>query len=290
MINDNFEAKQAYHAKQVAYEKMTESREAALDLRRQQDEKYQEIADLQAEYDRVCKAIDEEWAAYNAKQLDFKNRIAAVISQVEKCNELEAEMLAKSKTLQTTASEPHTKSQSFQNSASEMNTSSDSEIYLAAAKFFSSLAKEKVVERDKLIAKKRAVTRPDNSVRDNLLWQLKHARSEHAELLEEYHHAKNEFNLDKVKFDRLNEKYKSLSDPNNTGELLTATSRPKKLEIDEKLLIENGIADKYLHDYVAERRIDGIIDIYYARTLGDGHGHLVLNPDLTVNYHRKPVA
>ncbi len=267
----SFDLKKAYHAKQAAYDEMANAREKTQELNSQQAEKWNEAQELQAQYDEAKEAQDSAWQEYNDKQNDFRALIGNQIDAINECNKLEAVLRER-----------------------VTDNPRKAEMYEAGAKYFSSLAKHMVVERDRLISMKRSMLRPDNSRCEQILEKLKYVRAEHKELLENYHHAKNEFNLKQQEFNRLNQKYLALASPDmvleNDENSNNYTSRPKRLEVNESLLLEADIPELFWGDTVAEQRADGMIDIYYARSLGNGHGHVILNPDHSVNYHREPVA
>ena len=264
MIQDNFDLKQAFHAKEAAYEEMAAARDEMLQLRQQQNEKYEELQKLQERYDEEKAKDTEAWERYNSAQLELKSQIGQKIDTINECNLLEAQMRQ-----ETDAKVP--------------------EVYAAGAKYFATLAKQTMVERDKLISKKRLMARPENTA-VHLLENLKTARREHNDILEEYHQAKNEFNLKKQKFDRLEAKYQAIKNPEAQDNTYDYSSRPKQLEVTEELILGAGVPANFMADATAEQRADGTIDIYYARALGDGHGHVVLNPEHVVIYHRQPVA
>lgn len=264
----SFELRKAYHAKQAAYEEMATAREKMQELNQAQTEKWNEAEELQAKYDEAKAKQDEAWTEYNAKQNEYKAQIGAEIEAIKECKELESEFLKR---------------------ATKEANAAKKDLYQEAAKFFSKLEKQKVVERDGTISLKRSVIRPDNSASTQILERLKQVRNEHKEILESYHFAKNDFNLKNQEFNRLNQKYQQLSEGKEEEEN-TYTSIPKMLELNESLLLEAGVPEKFWDDSSAEQRADGTIDIYYGRALGGGHGHIVLSPDHQVQYHRKPTA
>ncbi|MBQ8984802.1 hypothetical protein IJ098_03035 [Candidatus Saccharibacteria bacterium] len=267
-IELSFELRKAYHAKQAAYEEMATAREKMQELNQVQTDKWNEAEKLQAKYDEAKAKQDEAWTEYNAKQNEYKAQIGAEIEAINECKALEANFLQR---------------------ATDETHSAIRDIYQEAAKFFSKLEKQKVVERDGTISLKRSAIRPDNSTSAQILERLKQVRNEHKEILESYHFAKNDFNLKNQEFNRLNQKYQMLSEGKEDEEN-TYTSIPKVLELTESLLLKAGVPEKFWEDSSAEQRADGTIDIYYGRSLGDGHGHVVLGPDYQVQYHRQPIA
>lgn len=267
MVNNDFELKKAYHAKQAAYEEMAAARERMYSLRNDQSLKWRTISRLQAEYDSLLKAQEEAWDEYNESQTEYKTAIREKIAMIVECNRLEKDFCKKAE-----------------------NNPKLKEVYEDSVNFFAKLAKDKMVERDDLISNKRSAPRPDNAPAARVLEQLKKARLEHAEVLEKYHYAKNEHNLKYQEFSRLEAKYNALANPEAATEDNSYTSRPQRLENNEKLFMSSGIPEEYWNDAATKQRTDGNIDIYYARSLGENHGHVIIGPDnTTVLFHRKPV-
>lgn len=270
MCND-FELKKAFHAKQAAYDEMTKAREKMSILQQSMTQKYLETEKLQKEYDESRKKQDDEWQEYNDAQLKLKEQIGQKIVSVKECNVLE-------ENFNLMAENPD-------------EDPAKAEVYREGAELFATMAMQKMVERDNLIALKRSVSRPDNYASRQILATLKLARKEHADILEEYHNAKNEFTIKKQNFDRLNEKYNNLrnSDVGNNDESNTYTNRPERLEIDERLLVKAEVPEEYWNNCSIRRRVDGRIDIYYGGDDENSHGHVVIFDD-KIEYARLPQA
>jgi hypothetical protein len=57
------------------------------------------------------------------------------------------------------------------------------------------------------------------------------------------------------------------------------------------IALDNGIPPRYLDDYRVVLKKDGEIHFYFGgngHPLGDGHAHVVLNPDGSLKYLRNP--
>ena len=263
-MNDNFELKKAYHAKQVAYDEMSNAREKLSDSSQALSDKYAEAEKLQAEYDVSKAKQDKAWQDYNVRQLEIKDKIAGKITAITECNILSDNLKLMS-----------------ENPEEDPNKA---EIYMEGSKFFATFAKQQMVERDNLITAKRHMPRPDNHASEQLLSRLKLVRAEHASILEEYHISKNEFAMKKRNFDRLNEKYNNILN----GEFAnTYTNRPERLEIDEGLLLNADIPEEHWHNCSIKKRLDGRIDIYYGADEDTSHGHVVMLGD-EIEYARLP--
>ena len=263
---EEFEKKKAFHALEVARNDMSEAYKDMEKLRNIQDNDWQEVNRLQGEYEEELEAQRRAWEDYNNSQLAMKGDIAQKIASIEECNRLEVE---------------------FANLAEA--TPELAEVHSAVSNFAAKLAKEKLVERDELIAKKRSMPRPDDSIAQTKLGKLKLARAKHQESRERYHHTKNVYTLKREEYDRLAEKYRALTSPDNTT-TNTYSSCPKPLLDNEKLskLKEAGIPQEYWEDAEVEQRANQTVDIYYARSLGEGHGHVVIDANSKIVYHRSP--
>ena len=265
-MNDNFGLKKAYHAKQAAYDEMSNAREKLAELNQSLISAYSEVEKLQADYDVSREQQNEAWQEYNARQLEMKELIADKITAEKESNVLEENFRLMSENAEE---EP-----------------GKAEIYAEASKCFSGVAKQKVVERDNLITTKRNMPRPSNYASEQILEKLKLARIEHNEILENYHNAKNEFTLKKQNFDRLSEKYNNILN-GESANACTCTNRPEKLEIDESLLVKANVPEKYWGNCSMMKRANGIIDIYYGADEKTSHGHIVMLGD-EIKYARLP--
>lgn len=264
MINqDNFLSKKAYHAMLAARDEMLKAEKKKSLKNDIAAKKYQIVDELQKSYDEAGERKDEKWKEYNNEQLKCKEEIHEIIVTISVCNENEDSLRIK-------AADPST-------------DPSSARVYLEGAEFYKSLAKKLMVERDEAIAKKRAMPRPDNHECEQILENLKAARADHAEALEEYHSAKNEFTLRKMDFDRLKKKYDAIRYGGQDDS--TCTNRPKRLENDERLLMEANIPEDDWSICAMYERADGRVDIY----IGDGadHGHVVMHNG-QVEYSRLP--
>lgn len=265
-MNDNFDLKKAYHAKQAAYDEMSNAREKVTNLSQTLSEAYSETEKLQAEYDESKAKQDKAWRDYNISQLNLKDQIAAKIEAVKECNALEDKFVLMSR-------DPD-------------ENPGKAEVYADAVKYFYGVAMQKMVERDNLITVKRNVPRPDNHESEQILAKLKLARAAHAEILEEYHSAKNELSVKKRNFKRLNEKYNNLRNGESANNY---TNRPEKLDFDESLFVKAGIPEEYWENSSIRKRVDGKIDIYYGGGDASIHGHVIMRGD-EVEYARPPRA
>lgn len=262
---DDFELKKAFRAKQAAYDEMVAARDKMSALQQTMSQKYLEVEKLQADFDDSRAKQDMAWTDYNNRQLELKDQIGQKITSVKECNALE-------ENFRLMAENPE-------------EDPAKKEVYLEGSKCFSGFAMQKMIERDNLIAMKRAMIRPNNQLSEQILANLKFARKEHADILEEYHNAKNEFTVKKQNFDRLNEKYNKLR--NDDDSVSTFSNRPERLEYDESLLVKANIPEEYWGSCTLRKRSDGRIDIYYGGDEENSHGHVVMLGD-QIEYARLP--
>ena len=262
--SQSFEARRLFHRQQVA---IGEVAMASAKFNKQGailSSKWRDVGHLQAEYDDAVKSDKEAWDAYNAIQLEYKDIIAIKIREISECN-IEEERFRKA-----AKAHPDIK-----------------DLYMEAAEFFARLAREKLVERDDLIEDKRQVPRPVNRA-PQILERLKMARLEHKEMREKYHELKNEFNIKKQHLENVRERYKSLVTGQDPVSNSNYTSCPKRLVVDEKLLEDAGVPKDFWDDVDVKQRADGIIDIYYAISSGEKHGHVILDASHVITFHRAP--
>lgn len=266
---EDFDLAKARHAKQAAYNEMTQAQEKMNARSLLVDDHYTEINRRQAEYDRLKKQNDEEWEKYNEAQMLLKTKIGDKIAGIKESNRLEEQFMALVN--------------------NESDDSGKKEIYLKGADFFDRLAAEKMIERDQLITKKRMMIRPDTARATNVLENLKKLRKEHGELLEDFHAAKNDFNAKKANFDRIKEKYEAIKNGKDDSTESSFSFRPKKLDNSscERLLVEVEMPEKYRESCSISQRVDGKIDIYYGGSEEMTHGHIVIE-DGEVTYRREP--
>ncbi len=263
-MNDS-NLQKAYHEKQVAYDEMIASREKMFALKQALMLKNSEAEKLQAEYEDSRAKQDESWKEYNDAQLKLKEQIGDILSSINECNKL-------AETLSQTAQKPDEKP-------------AVAKVYTDGAKFFASMAKRNIVERDRLLALKRNAPRPDNHQSRQILDALKNVRAEIANVSDDYHGAKNEFTAKRQNFERLNEEFKALR--NNANAEIVHTNQPKKLENNEGLLVKFNIPKEYWDSCTMKERTDGRIDIYYGSSDQTYHGHAIISGD-QIEYNRLP--
>lgn len=265
-MDDNFELRKAFHEVQVAQNEMEDSRIKMLKLQTEQNESYHRINEMQEQYSSAKEEQDAAWEQYKTQGQELYRLIGESITSGKEAAKLEESM----KLMASDPDEEYAKTI----------------IYLKGAEFFGRLNLENMTERDRLISKKRNLVRPDNSKCEKMLAFLKKARTEHAEILERYHAAKNDYSLKKANYDRLNAKYLGIKHPNTYED--GPTSRPVKI-YDENLLKKAGVPNDEWDKCDMERRADGKVDIYYGMTDTMTHGHIVMNGE-TVEYAREPAA
>ena len=254
VASSNFDLTKASHAKQAAYHEMSQVQEKMNALSAVINERTDEINQRQAEYEELKRQNQEEWAKYNEAQLAMKAEIGGKITGIKECNALEENL----RLMAEDQSEDKNKS----------------EVYANGAGFFARLASDKMLERDQLITKKRAMMRPDNTRLAQLLEHLKQLRKERGELLSDYHALKNELSLKKANFDRMKDKYNAIK---NGTEETTYDFRPIILDnLENKgLLVDAGIPSEYHESCTIKERSDGKVDIYYGGSLDMEHGHVI---------------
>ncbi len=264
MSDTSFEVKRAYHAKQSAYKEMAEARDKMNGLHAELTKKYAECEDLQNEYNQAKADVDAAWEQYNADMLAMKEKIGEKITSVSECNKLEENMQLMAE--------------------NKEEIPAKAEVYEEARQFFAKLAAQKLVERDELIAKKRALERPDDTQRNRMLARLKQLRTEHSEILEKYHNAKNDYSLKRQVFEQEKAKY----DRSRGMEVEAKSSRPVELGYNEGLLMKSSIPEKYWSNCRIEQRADGKIDFYYGADVNVKHGHVVMASDGSIEHRRPP--
>lgn len=265
-VSNDFELKRAYHAMQAAEQAMQESQEKMQQAKRKADEIYHEIGDLQAQHDKLKASKDDEWESYSDRLVKMKLKVGEKIEAVNTCNEQEERFKALSKDSQS----------------DELKA-----VFDEAARFFSKLAYQKMVERDDLIAKKRQIACPDMAPLKELRNKLKGLRAEQEEIVEHYHETKNDFNLRKNSFERAKAKYESVKNPETEQDIDSFSSRPKAMELDEDLLKLAGIPKESWSNCTMQRRADGRVDIYYGGDESTHHGHVILAGNL-IEFSREP--
>ncbi len=268
---DSFELQKVKHAKQAAYDEMAEVERKMSALLREVSEKTNEIDQHQSELDKLNEQKDNEWSDFSQAQLAIKSQIGDVFTSIDECNALKK------------------KFELMANDESEVPGKAI--VYAKGAEFFSRLASEKTIEKDQLITKKRAMMRPDHysAKIHQLVEALKKLRQDRGDRLNDYHALKNELNLKKANFDRLNSKYLALKNGSSDGK--TISFRPIKLKNDENkgLLLNAGIPEEFHETCTIKKRSDGIIDIYYGEDSETKHGHVIIKNGCIV-YSRKPEA
>lgn len=265
--SSSFDLKRAYHAMQVARQNMLDAQQKMQDGQRRATEIYNEIGDMQAQHDKLKEAKDSEWDIFSEEITKAKAKIGNKIEAINTCNAQE---------------------ESFKKLAAETDHAETKAVYDEAARFFSKLAAEKMLERDDLIAKKRQMVSPDMSMLKEMREKLKNLRSEQNDILEAYHEAKNEFSLKKASYDRAVLKYEGAKSPDTKQDVDGFSSRPKAMELDKGLLKLAEVPEENWNSSKMERRADGKVDIYYGGERGIRHGHAVVANDNTVEYSRKP--
>ncbi|MBQ3271090.1 hypothetical protein IJH10_00595 [Candidatus Saccharibacteria bacterium] len=265
--SSSFDLKRAYHAMQVARQNMLDAQQKMQDGQRRAAEIYNEIGDMQAQHDKLKEAKDSEWDTFSEEITKAKAKIGDIIEAINACN---------------------TQEESFKRLETETEHVETKAIYDKAARFFSKLAAEKMLERDDLIAKKRQMVSPDMSMLKEMREKLKNLRAEQDDILEAYHEAKNEFNLKKASYDRARAKYEGAKNPDTKQDVDDFSSRPKAMELDKDLLKLAEVPEENWDSSKMERRVDGKVDIYYGGKSGVRHGHAVIAKNNTVEYSRKP--
>ena len=267
IIDNSFDSKRAYHAMQVARQNMLDAQQKMQEMQRKAAEIYNEIGDLQAQHDKLKEAKDVEWEKFAEELAKAKAKISDKIDAINACNAQE---------------------ESFRKLETETEHTETKAVYNEAARFFSKLVAEKMLERDDLIMKKRQMPSPDTSMLKEMREKLKNLRMEQEDILETYNETKNEFGLKKTSYDRALAKYESTKNPGAKQDVNDFSSRPKVMEHDEDLLKLADVPEKDWESSTMERRVDGKVDIYYGGGNGTRHGHAVVNKNKTVEYSRKP--
>ena len=267
MSNDDFNSKRAFHAMQAARQTMQESQEKMQALQRKASDIYHEIGDLQAQHDRLKESKDLEWEQFSEELAKMQTKVGEKIDAVNACNEQE---------------------ENFRKLAKKAESEDRHLVYEEAARFFSKLASQKMLERDDLIAKKRQMTSPDMSTLKEMREKLRHLREEQKDILESYHEAKSDFGLKKTSFDRMKAKYENAKNPEQNQDVDNFSSRPKAMELDTDLLELADIPKKDWGSCEMERRVDGKVDVYYDEEETVRHGHVVIDKNRNVEYKREP--
>lgn len=266
---DSFELQKAMHAKQAAYEEMSEVQQKLSALGAEISEKTDEINQRQTELDQLNEQSDKEWDDYNQAQMTIKGQIGDVITSINECNALK---------------------ENLERMANDESERGKANVYTKGAEFFSRLASKKMLEKDQLISKKRSMIRPDHSAKAHQLVEaLKQLRRDRGNRLNDYHALKNELSLKNTNFNRLNSRFHALRDGSSDEEAISF--RPIILNnVENKgLLLKAGIPEEFHETCIIKQRSDGKIDIYYGDSSVARHGHVIIENDNIV-FSREPEA